>query len=155
MALWCKEVQRADGSSFEGLGILDAVAKENDAVYGDDVYFSCKYGSKEVEVLGNQIQMADFICDGQPAFGQLIYGYGNTGKDRQEGFLLENAIFTNTLGPMLVTNPWLTEEIITVAAEKAGLALNDEELDVSLEQESFAAKKRYIEGKESRLTNCR
>ncbi len=155
MALWCKDVQRADGSSFEGLGILDAVAKENDAVYGDDVYFRCKYGSKEVEVLGNQIQMADFICDVQPAFGQLIYGYGNTGKDRQEGFLLENAIFTNTLGPMLVTNPWLTEEIITVAAEKAGLALNDEELDVSLEQESFAAKKRYIEGKESRLTNCR
>lgn len=155
MALWCKEVQRADGSSFAGLGVIDAAAKENSAVYGDDVYFRCKYGNREVEVIGNQIQMADFVSDGASAFGQLIYGYGNTGKDRQEGFLIENTIFTNTLGPMLVTNPWLTEEIIAVAAEKAGLVLNDEELDVSLEQESFAAKKRYIEGKESRLTNCR
>ncbi len=155
VALWCKEVKRADGSSFEAMGMVDAVAKENEAVYGDDVYFSCKFGGKELEVLGNQIQMADFVSEGADGFGRLIYGYGNTGKDRQEGFQVENAIFTNTLGPMLVTNPWLTEAMIEVAAEKAGFAVNDDVLDVSLEQESFAAKKRYIEGKVSRLTNCK
>lgn len=153
--LWCRQVQRADGSSFEAMGLLQATAKENEAVYGDDVYFTCQYGGTEMEVLGNQIQMADLISEGEEPFGRLIYGYGNTGRDRQEGFRKENSVFTNTLGPMLVTNPWLTEKIVETAAEKAGLAISGGALDTSLEQRSFDAKKKFIAGKTTRLTNCK
>ena len=154
VALWCSRVERTDGSQFEAMGVLDAVAKEKEAVYGDDLYFSCTYDGETCEVIGNQIQMADFVSDHETPFGELLYGYGNTGGDRREGFLLENAIFTNTLGPMLVTNPWLTEKLIVTAAKTAGLAVTETPLDVSLETESFAAKKRFIAEKESRLTNC-
>lgn len=155
VGLWCREVQRADGSAFEAMGLLDAAAKENTAVYGDDVYFACQYGGTEMEVLGNQIQMADFLSESEEPFGRLIYGYGNTGKDRREGFARGNSIFTNTLGPMLVTNPWLTEAIVETAARTAGLEVSGEALDTSLEKKSFDAKKTFIAGKETRLTNCK
>lgn len=155
VGLWCREVQRADGSSFEAMGLLQAAAKENAAVYGDDVYFSCTYGGEEMEIIGNQIQMADLVSEGGEPFGRLIYGYGNTGKDRCEGFARGNSIFTNALGPMLVTNPWLTEKIVETAAEKAGLEVSGEAVDTSLERKSFDVKKKFIAGKETRLTNCK
>ncbi len=155
VALWCGNIRRRDGNSFEGMGLLAATASENDAVYGDDVYFVCQYGGAEMEVLGNQIQMADFISDDAQPFGRLLYGYGNTGKNRQEGFVKGNSIFTNTLGPMLVTNPWLTEKIIETASENRGLELNDQTVDMSLEYQSFATKKEFIENKVTRLTNCK
>lgn len=155
IGLWCREVQRADGSAFAAMGLLDAVAKENTAVYGDDVHFACRYGGVDLEVIGNQIQMADFVSEDEAAFGRLIYGYGNTGKDRREGFAKENSIFTNALGPMLVTNPWLTEQIVETAARAAGLELSGEALDTSLERKSFDVKRKFIAGKETRLTNCK
>ena len=76
-------------------------------------------------------------------------------KDRREGFARGNSIFTNTLGPMLVTNPWLTEAIVETAARTAGLEVSGEALDTSLEKKSFDAKKTFIAGKETRLTNCK
>ena len=55
----------------------------------------------------------------------------------------------------MVTNPWLTEQIIDTAAKSADLLPSEETLDVSLETESFEAKKRFIQTKETRLTNCK
>lgn len=155
IALWCSKVLRTDGSSFEGMGILSAEARENEAVYGDDIYFSCIYNGSEMEIIGNQIQMADFINQGEEPFGKLIYGYGNTGKDRDEGFQKKNSIFTNTLGPMLVVSPGLTIEIIKAAAACKGMEIGDITFDASLEEQSFATKKDFIMSKESRLTNCK
>lgn len=154
VALWCRQVQRADGSAFGAMGLLQAAAKEKTAVYGDDINFDCQYGGAELEILGNQIQMADFVSEGEEPFGSLLYGYGNTGRDRCEGFKKENSIFTNTLGPMLVTNPWLTEKIVETAAAAAGLAVSGEKIDMELEHRSFQAKKAFIKGKTTRLTNC-
>lgn len=155
IALWCTKVFRADGGQFEGMGLLSAEARENESVYGDDLYFSCKYHGAEMELIGNQIQMADFINQGEEPFGTLLYGYGNTGKDREEGFLRKNSIFTNTLAPMLVVSPKLTMEIIRAAAENKGVALESDEFDMELEEKSFATKKDFIMSKESRLTNCK
>lgn len=154
-ALWCSRVQRADGTSFDAMGILDAWVQENEAVYGDDVYFSTAYNGTEMEILGNQIQMADLFSETELPFGQLIYGYGNTGKDRREGFVLKNSIFTNALGPVLVTNPWLTAEIIRAAAAAGGMEISDAEPDMELEKKSFATKKEFVLSKETRLTNCK
>lgn len=155
VAIWCKEIQRADGSCFSGLGLLSATAKEKDAVYGDDNDFTCDYGGETMEIIGNQIQMADFFDEEEAPFGKLIYGYGNTGKDRREGFVKKNAIFTNTLGPMLVTNPWLTVKLIEAAARAKGEAAEWSDCDFELEQKSFATKKEFILGKETKLTNCK
>lgn len=154
MAIWCNKVNRFDGSSFDGMGIVSATVTENEAVYGDDNYFKCTYNGKEMEIIGNQIQMADFNNEGADNFGYLLYGYGNTGKNRQEGFAVNNSIFTNTLGPMLVTNPWLTIEIIKVCATNKGIDSCTIDFDAELEEKSFATKLDFIKTKVSKLTNC-
>lgn len=155
VALWCETVKRTDGSTFSGMGLLSAEAVENRVVYGDDNLFACTYNGKSMEILGNQIQMADFINKGETTFGQLLYGYGNTGKDRNEGFMKNNSVFTNALGPVLVTNPWLTVSIIEAAAEAKGYKAEWMDCDFQLEQQSFATKKEFIQSKETRLTNCK
>lgn len=155
IAIWCKKIQREAGESFEGLGILDAVCAENDEVYGDDNYFECTYNGRKTEVIGSQIQMADFIGTKEEPFGKLIYGYGNTGKDRREGFKIENSIFTNTLGPFLVNNPWITQDIIKIAAGNKGIHAEEFSIGTELEEKSFEAKKKFIMNKTSPLTNCK
>lgn len=155
VALWCEKVKRADGSEFDGMGIIKADAVENEKVYGDDINFICSYNGKEIEVLGNQIQMADFINKGETTFGKLLYGYGNTGENREEGFQVKNSVFTNTLGPMLVLCPMLTMEIIKTAAANKGLEAADFDYDMEIEEKSFATKKAFIQKKTTRLTNCK
>lgn len=154
MAIWCRNVKRTDGTSFDAMGFVDASVVENEAVYGDDNYFKCTYNGRELELIGNQIQMADFINEGAEPFGELIYGYGNTGKDREEGFIINNSIFTNSLGPLLVTNPLLTIEIIKVCAANKGIENLEIEFDTELEDKSFDTKKDFILTKVTKLTNC-
>lgn len=155
IALWCDTVKRTDGAVIDGLSILSVDVQENEAVYGDDIFFKCSYNGADLEIIGNQIQMVDFVNKGEETFGDLTYGYGNTGKDTGEGFKKVNSVFTNSLGPVLVTNPWLTAEIIRVAAANRGIALPESGFDFSLEKKSFETKKNFIMKKESRLTNCK
>ena len=90
-------------------------------------------------------------------FGQLMYGFGNTGKDRNEGSVKGNSIFTNTLGPILVLNPWLTKKIVQICLKNAGTAEADFDFDfdMTLELKSLETKKQFTAGKVSRLTNCK
>lgn len=155
MAIWGKKTQRTDGSSFEGLGILSVDTVEKEAVYGDDLYYRCLYNGKGIEIIGSQIQMADFINRGEEPFGRLFYGYGNTGKDRSEGFAKKNSIFTNTLAPVLAVHPTLAVEVIKAAASAKGTELGEIIWDNSLAEKSFATKKEFIENKVTRLTNCK
>lgn len=162
VALWCRSVKRTDGSSFEGMGLLAADAVEKETVYGDDLYYSCVYNGAAFEVIGCQIQMADFINDGETPWGKLFYGYGNTGKDREEGFVRKNAVFTNTLAPLLAVHPDLAAEFIKASAAAKGadaekLAQIGEAAarDHTLAEKSFATKKEFIETKTTRLTNCK
>lgn len=154
VALWCGQVRRADGSLFSGMEILNATAEEKESVYGDDIYFSCQYGEENMEIIGNQIQMVDLLGEEEEPFGTMFYGYGNTGRDRNEGFKKRNSVFTNALGPVLATNPWLTAEIVRIAAENRGIALQDAWPDMGLEEKSFETKKEFILTKETKLTNC-
>lgn len=155
VALFGNKNTRTDGTEITGLGLAGLSAKENDEVYGDDNWFECEYNGHNFEIIGNQIQMNDIILEGDKPFGKLKYGYGNSGKDREEGAVRNNSIFTNTLGPMLVCNPWLTMEIIKVAAEHKGEKFQGIDYDMELEKKSFETKKRLITTKESRLVNCK
>ena len=157
VGLFCSKVTRSSGEEFNGLGILRSEFKENEKVYGDDIYFKTEYNGMAMEIIGNQIQMGDIILKDEP-FGELIYGYGNTGEDTKEGVVKGRSIFTNTLGPLLVCHPKLTAEIVKVAAKKAGLRIDETALDAfddSLEIASFETKKDFIMTKETHLKNCR
>lgn len=153
-----KKITREDGSVIEGLGLIDCDFAERKMVYGDDLWFRTKFAGAEdeMEIFGSQIQMMDVESREKP-FGQLEYGYGNTGKDRNEGSMKNNAVFTNTLGPILVLNPWLTKEIVITCLVNAGMADTgfDFDLDMTLEEKSLATKKEFTRNKVTRLTNCK
>ncbi|WP_027868687.1 cobalamin biosynthesis protein CobQ [Eubacterium sp. AB3007] len=155
IGLFCHQVLRADGSEMYGLGLLRAIYGEKEDVYGDDIYFKCVYNDAEMEIIGNQIRMGNLDIGNEKPFGHLLYGYGNLGKDRTEGIIKWNSIFTNTLGPMLVCNPWLTQQIIRVAAKKKGIDDLDFHFDPKLEMDSFLTKKEFILTKETKLKNCK
>lgn len=160
VALWTKRITRVTGAEpavIEGLGILNVDTVEREEVYGDDNYFTCTYNGEEIEIIGNQIQMVDFENKGEKPFGYLNYGFGNNGKNREEGYVKNNSIFTNTLAPMLVANPKLTKELVLVIARNKGYDIDVLEFNVDMEIEdmSFETKKEFILTKVTRLTNCK
>ena len=145
--------ERTDGSAIEGLAITDCTFKEKTSVYGDDLWFTAAYGGESFECVAMQIQMMD-VETKEKSFGELKYGYGNSGQDRREGAVKGNSIFTNALGPLLVLCPRLTKRIIELCAENAGLSLAPFEIDDELERRSAESKKRYILSKKKVLNNC-
>ena len=138
--------KREDGSTVEGLGLIDCDFNERRLVYGDDLNYMAQFGGEEFEIFGSQIQMMDVESREEP-FGQLMYGFGNTGKDRNEGSIKVNSIFTNTLGPILVLNPWLTKKIVLTCLKNSGFEEEDFDFDMSLELKSLETKKQFTDSK--------
>lgn len=137
-----------DGSRrVEGLGLIPADAFEREYVYGNDELIDAVYNGREMELLGNQIQMLDIYLDeggGCRRLGTVRYGRGNNGDDSSEGAVSGNSIFTNMTGPLLVCDPWLTEEIIKCAAAASGAEVPAYEIDHGLELRSMELKKEFI-----------
>lgn len=153
IAIFGEKTYRSDEYTIPGLSILSIQCSENKAVYGDDLYYTCRYNGKEMSIIGSQIQMMNLeICEERP-FGHLKYGYGNSGKTKQEGVMKGKGIFTNTLGPLLVCNPWLTEEIINLIEVNKGIRPCEIKRDNTLEENSFKTKTNLIKSKETVLTN--
>ncbi|WP_373483133.1 type 1 glutamine amidotransferase [Acetobacterium sp.] len=151
VALFGETITRDDQSTIRGLGIIEIDTRENHAVYGDDLYYSCQYNGKEMEIVGSQIQMIDLDIKEESPFGRLKYGYGNNGETRFEGVISGKGIFTNTLGPVLVCNPWLTEEIINLIETNMSWPVGENHRDNMLELKSLKTKIAHIDKKESRL----
>lgn len=153
IGLFGEEITRSEEYSIAGLGILKIKCHENKAVYGDDLFFTCHYNDKEMSIIGSQIQMMNLEILEEPPFGHLKYGYGNTGKTKQEGVINGKGIFTNTLGPVLVCNPWLTEEIVNLIEANKNISLCQIKRDNTLEEKSLSTKVDFIKNKETALTN--
>jgi hypothetical protein len=131
-----------------GLGIIPVMSTEREYVFGDDEYVRAVYGGRQMELIGNQIQMTDLeMCGNISFFGDVIYGHGNNGRDGKEGFLFKNSIFTNMTGPLLAGNPWLTTEIIRNASAASGIELTQTDPEYDMEHRSLELKKEFIMNK--------
>lgn len=151
VSLWSQSIEREDGTVFEGLGLLPLKGREKTMVYGDDLFFQAEYAGKKLSLIGGQIQLVDyFLQEGAKSFGQVIYGYGNNGQDKTEGLVLNHAIFSNLLGPSLVSNPHLALAILQLAVH------GDRDLtyDMAWEKQIFSDKLTYISEKKTGLSNC-
>jgi len=56
---------------------------------------------------------------GCEAFGRVVAGAGNNGKDGLEGARSGNVFATYLHGPVLPKNPWLTDRLIEIAVSRA------------------------------------
>jgi CobQ-like glutamine amidotransferase family enzyme len=150
MAMFGQRVKREDGSTVECAGFIPVEATEREYVYGDDLQIEADYNGKHMEIVGNQIQMANisFKEEGEfKGFGKVVYGMGNNGTDGIEGVMYKNSVFSNLLGPVLICNPWFTSEIIRAAAAVSGEKLAEQDPSFELEQKSTERKKIFIANK--------
>jgi CobQ-like glutamine amidotransferase family enzyme len=75
-----------------------------------------------------------YLGAGATPLGRVLSGFGNNGKDGQEGILRGNLFGTYLHGPLLPKNGWLADELIARALERRHGARPDlEPLDDALE----------------------
>lgn len=140
-----KQVRRQDGSSFNGLGYLELEADERRMILGNDLHCVLPDGT---ELMGSQIQMAEYTVTPEQSLAKVVYGHGNR-NDGSEGARNGNLLYTNLLGPVLVKNPWWAVQMLGEIARSKGLEYQVPDKEVfRLEYASLDAVKAYIKLKE-------
>jgi CobQ-like glutamine amidotransferase family enzyme len=108
------------GEEMLGAGILDLETR------GGPQRFM-QHAACEVELNGVKETVVGFenhsglteLGSGCEAFGRVIAGAGNNGRDEQEGARSGNVFATYLHGPVLPKNPWLTDQLIKIAVGRA------------------------------------
>ncbi|WP_136707046.1 cobyric acid synthase [Agromyces sp. H66] len=112
-------IERPDGSSVEGLGILPGRAVPAPArITGDLVVASPRFGT----LVGFENHAREYVgAEGSP-LGRVRSGVGNSRGSGQEGVVMGSVIGTHLHGPVLAKNPAFADHLLGVAAERASLA---------------------------------
>ena len=144
-SMFGKEIELLENKKIiKGLDFFDMYSKERQTVIGDDIYFSI---NDTQEIIGSQIHMLDFDVNDTQALGNIMYGYGNNGT-KIEGARVRNLIFTNTLGPVFVKNPWWVETILDKIAKSKGIDVKEIPVEhYEIEIKSFNAIKELVDKK--------
>ena len=143
-----KSTRLADGTVFEGLGLLDMTLTERDEIFGDDLWLTVR--DSEREMIATQIQRCDVaLAKDQAPFADVRYGRGNDGG-KLEGARTGNVIFTHALGPALARNPLVCADLLLAAAERMGITPAKTELapeDIAFETEALNDLRTFIKKK--------
>ena len=135
------KVERVNGNDFSGLGLLNVTAKERRMILGNDLHMELPGG---MEVMGSQIQMAEYTVDPAQVLGKVLYGHGSRNAG-DEGAKNGGLIWTNLLGPVMVKNPWWACRILAEIADRKGMSYTLPDMaDFDLEYASLKAVKDYI-----------
>jgi CobQ-like glutamine amidotransferase family enzyme len=96
---------------------------------------------------------------GARPFGSVVAGAGNNGQDGTEGAVRDHVYATYLHGPVLPKNPWLTDQLIRIALERAvGHSVSLAPLEDGLESRAHdvaLAKARRNRGRFTALTPAR
>ncbi|MEX2013125.1 MAG: cobalamin biosynthesis protein CobQ, partial [Candidatus Levyibacteriota bacterium] len=128
--------KEANGNKIPGLGILDLYTEhpgENaERLIGNIIVDSPLGKLVGFENHGGRT----YISDKKLAFGKVLKGFGNNGKDKTEGIKYKNSIGTYLHGPALPKNPKLADFLIQKALEKKYGKIKLKTLDDSLEEKA-------------------
>lgn len=130
-----KYYKEANGKIINGLGILDLCTKN------PGISFSRLIGNCAARVLNDKIIVGfenhggrTYLGKQVKPLGRVIRGYGNNGKDRDEGVIYKNSFGTYFHGPILPKNPEFADYLIKLALEKKyNFPINLSPLNDSLE----------------------
>ena len=130
--LFGKYYKDADGNEIPGLNIFN--------------YYTIANPDKKQRCIGNAIietnegeKVIGFVNHGgqtygvDNSFGKVLYGYGNTFENREEGFQSSNVIATYFHGPLLSKNPNIADHIISYALNRKYGESNFKNIDNSFE----------------------
>ncbi len=130
----------ADGTSIEGLGILDATtvaAPRNSQRFIGNIVVQTEFAGQLVgfENHGGRTRLGQ--CE---PMGRVVSGHGNNGQDGTEGARYRNCFGTYMHGSLLPKNPVFTDFLLTLALRRrydSGMIL--EPLDDALENQAHQA----------------
>ena len=111
-------IERPDGSSIEGLGILPGRAVPSARRVTDDlVVASPRFGL----LVGFENHARDYVgAEGSP-LGRVRAGAGNGRDSGQEGVVMGAVIGTHLHGPVLGKNPAFADHLLRIMAGRAGV----------------------------------
>jgi hypothetical protein len=118
------------GEVMEGAGILDLETRGGPQRFMQHAACDVTINGETEAVVGfeNHSGLTE-LGPGCEAFGRIIAGAGNNGKDGLEGARSGNVFATYLHGPCLPKNPWLTDQLIRIALGRAdGVAPSSVEL---------------------------
>lgn len=111
-------IERADGSTVEGLGIVAGrgVPRER-RITGDLVVQVPRIG----QLVGFENHARDYVGAEASPLGRVRAGTGNGRGSGQEGVRMGDVIGTHLHGPVLAKNPSLADAMLERMCERAGL----------------------------------
>lgn len=103
-----------NGEAVEGLGILNVDSQRTDKRLISNIVLNTSSGT----VVGFENHADRVSINGSEAFGEVLYGYGNSEEAGCEGVCFKNLLATFLHGPLLPKNPALTDSIILKALRR-------------------------------------
>ena len=118
MELLGKTITDCDGKVYEGIGLAEFTAAQQQKRFVEDVYGHTDLYEEAVVGFMNKGSVITGVET--PLLKTVDFGYGNEGKQTAEGFHW-NAVFASHLtGPILVKNPRLLDKVISAIYEQRG-----------------------------------
>ncbi len=93
----------------------------------------------DIPMVGCKSQFSFCYGDFPGPFIEVLGGYGNNPKDKNEGFRYKNLFATYLLGPLLVLNPLFTKYLLGLLGHEGPLAFEEEAM------EAFRFRKEHLE----------
>ncbi len=104
-----------EGEVIRGIGLLPLETVGGDVRMIGNTVYETPYG----EVVGYENHSGvTTLDDPSLAFGTVLQGDGNNGRDKTEGCRVKNIFGTYSHGPVLVKNPRLADELIRLALSR-------------------------------------
>lgn len=131
----------ATGITVEGIGILDITTTAGEDRLIGDIVLHSDLGPAPGQLVGYENHAGrTTLGDGARAFGRVVKGHGNNGRDRTEGAVANRTVGTYLHGPLLPKNPWMADLLLSWALEhRYGREFEFEPLDDRLEQAAHEA----------------
>ncbi len=121
------------GSEIPGLGLLDFYTEAGDKRLIGNVVLEAEIGGKKTKLVGFENHAGQTFLNGHKPLGNVLYGYGNNGRDGWEGIRYKNVFCSYLHGPLLPKNPVLADYLITLALDKKGYSFKLNVLDDEIE----------------------
>jgi len=128
----------ASGPAITGLGLLDLETRAGTGRLMQHAACEVSFGEAPQTVVGfeNHSGLTE-LGAGVRAFGRVIAGAGNNGRDGTEGAVAGTIYATYLHGPILPSNPWLADYLLRIALERrVGGPIELSALDDAVEDQS-------------------
>ena len=125
----------SDGAVIPGIGIFAAETIAGQERLIGNVVVKSSFG----RLVGFENHSGQTkLLEGQAALGEVIKGFGNDSRSRQEGAQIDNVFGTYLHGPILPKNPILADQLIKLALQRRYPKLSLDSLDDRLETRAAA-----------------